>query len=206
MQEFVEIPANKKSIANRKKMYDIGINDVNYQVTPIIEGKRMTCPYYRAWHSMLTRCYSAKYKSKRLTYSKCTVCDDWLIFSIFRNWMMQQDWKDKQLDKDLLVRGNKEYSPTTCMFVTSAINNLLIDSHTIRGQYAIGVYWNKQISKYIANCSVDGKNIYLGCYILETEAHLAYLVFKKELIINVANTQSDVKLKQALLHIANTEY
>jgi len=40
--------------------------------------------------------------------------------------MERQDWEGKHLDKDILIPGNKIYSPDRCIFVSSLIN-LLID-------------------------------------------------------------------------------
>ena len=41
-----------------KLTYGFGVNDAPYQVKPIVNGKRLVCPYYRKWHNMLRRCYS----------------------------------------------------------------------------------------------------------------------------------------------------
>ena len=105
----------------------VGINDADYVVKKFetigyVDGKRKrklvwTCPYHRAWESMLKRCYSAKYQERQPTYKGCTVSDDWLTFSNFRAWMIAQDWEGKHLDKDLLFEGNKIYSTETCVFV-----------------------------------------------------------------------------------------
>ena len=32
--------------------------------------------HYRAWHSMLKRCYDVKYIERRPTYEKCEVCNE----------------------------------------------------------------------------------------------------------------------------------
>ena len=84
MNEFVEIPANKRSLVYRKPIFNIGINDANYQVQPIINGKQLRCPYYVVWIRILTRCYDRKYHTKQPTYKDCYICDEWKLFSNFR--------------------------------------------------------------------------------------------------------------------------
>jgi len=128
---------------------------------------------------------------------------EWKLFSNFKNWMIEQDWKNKELDKDLLIIGNKTYSPNTCMFVTSTINKLIGVHGSSKNTYAIGVSWSKRNNKYRADCDVQGKQRYLGLYLTEEEASQVYRACKKEVIICVANQQSDLKLKSALLNIAN---
>ena len=91
-----------------KLVYGVGVNDAYYSVYKYENGKIVwQCPYYRTWKHMLSRAYSDKFKKKRPTYQDVTVCEEWYSFMCFRAWMVEQDWKGKQLDKDLLVQGNK---------------------------------------------------------------------------------------------------
>jgi len=64
---FKTIPVTKQSIAQRKLVYGVGINDAEYQVNPAIDGSRVMCPAYAAWHGMMKRCYSDKYHNKKPT-------------------------------------------------------------------------------------------------------------------------------------------
>ena len=48
-----------------------------------------------------------------------------------------------QLDKDLLVKGNKVYNESTCVFLPKEINSVLTKSTASRGDYLIGVCWSK---------------------------------------------------------------
>jgi hypothetical protein len=122
--QFIEKPASKKSIAFRKPVHGVGINDADYEIHPTINGKKAMCKYYRSWHSMLERCYSKKVQARQPAYKGCTVCDEWLTFSNFKSWMIKQEWQGKALDKDIRVKGNKVYSPETCMFVTAKENTV----------------------------------------------------------------------------------
>lgn len=107
----------------KKLIYGVGINDAGYAVMKreeagYVDGKRKrklvwACPYFRAWSSMLSRCYSTKWHERYPTYKGCTVSKEWHTFSNFRAWMVTQDWEGKSLDKDLLIEGNKIYSADT---------------------------------------------------------------------------------------------
>jgi hypothetical protein len=78
--------------------------------------------FYSRWVLMLSRCYSERYQKNFPTYIGCTVCKEWHNFQNFAKWMSDKDYKDKQLDKDILIKGNREYSPLACMFVTQKEN------------------------------------------------------------------------------------
>jgi len=196
---FIEIKASKSSLSKRKLVYGAGVNDADYIVMSIINGKQNGCPYYRKWQAMLQRCYSDKYHAKHPTYKGCTVCDEWLTFSNFKRWMMKRDWKNKNLDKDLLSQGNKIYTSELCLFVSSKINTLLTDKKSNRGDYPIGVSLGKTKKRYESRCNVDGKCINLGYFDTTKEAHEAYKNFKYKLISEVALQQTE-PLKSALLN------
>lgn len=206
MQEFIEITASKKSLAFRKPVHGIGINDAWYMVNPKINGKRVMCPYYKVWMNIITRSYSDKYQAKRPTYRGCSVVKEWLTFSNFRGWMEKKDWQGKQLDKDILIPSNKVYGPDTCIFVSGTINHLLTDSSAARGEYPQGTSLHKRSGKYAAQCNVSGKIKYLGLFTTITEAEYAYLIFKANLIKKTAyepEVASNPKLQVALLRYAD---
>ena len=115
------------------------VNDATYTVQPTIEGVRVVCPIYRAWSGMAVRCSSVKERARRQTYDGVFCCEEWKLFSIFREWMLSQIWEGLELDKDILVFGNREYGPETCAFVPSYINCLLLGSDAIRGDLPLGV-------------------------------------------------------------------
>ena len=144
---------------------------------------------------MLKRCYSGEYQKKEPTYKDCTVCKEWLNYSNFKKWYddnyYEIDGEQMALDKDILVKGNKIYSPETCVFVPQNINNLFIKSNKIRGKYPIGVTFNKNKNKYQAYCSmlINGKSQQktLGYYNNIEEAFNAYKQFKEADIKQMAD-------------------
>lgn len=203
----MDIASQQASIKTRKRkklVHGVGINDADYQTQSSVNDTRLICPFYRTWTSMLRRCYSPKLHKTRQTYIGCTVSNEWLIFSKFKAWMETQDFKGKQLDKDILIANNKVYGPDSCLFVTARLNTLLNDRSASRGNYSIGVCFHKGNKKFISRCSDGLKNICIGYFNTEQEAHQAYLKYKKQVIIEVALEQDDIRLKDALLRIADT--
>jgi len=202
---FKEVPANKKSISMRKLVFGVGTNDATYIVKPLINGKQITCPFYAKWSGMIERCQSEILHKKQSTYTECSTCDEWLLFSNFKKWMKTQDWKGKELDKDILVQGNKVYSPETCMFVERSINVLFTNSAAVRGEFPQGVSYHKNNMKFMAKCSSGGKRVHIGYYDNPEDAYTAYRNFKYKLIADIAANQTE-PLKSALLNYKISEY
>jgi len=192
------------NLRRRTPLYGVGINDVDY-VTQHIDkyGNLIRCPYYRKWAGMLERCYSTKSQITRPTYIGCTVSKEWQLFSNFKKWMMKQDYIGKDLDKDILVEGNKIYSKDTCCFVNQSINKLLTDSKAARGKYPVGVHLDKATGKYMVQVGINGKRRNLGLYTTIEDASNAYNLAKSKYIIEKANELTDIRVKEALIKIAN---
>ena len=194
----------------KKLVYGVGINDADYPVQIketicYVDGKRKQklvwiCPFYQKWVSMMARCYSPKYQDKYPTYKDCFVCEEWKYFSNFKEWISQQSYEGKVLDKDILVRANKVYSPETCVLVDSRVNNFLIDSRASRGKYKIGVCWSEKAQKFMAfGGTGSSKQKYLGLFDTELEAHKAWLAFKLEQAKILAAEQTDPRVAKALV-------
>ena len=181
-------------------VYGVGINDANYKVKPVVNGKRAYCKFYDTWVHMLARCYSQKCQNKQPTYIGCSVCDEWLTFSNFKRWMESQDWEGKEIDKDLLFVGNRVYSPETCCFVSSTTNTFILHSLASKGSLPIGVYFNKPSKKYLAQCCnpITKKNENLGRFLCQNEAHKAWKKRKHELACMLADLQTDDRVAGAL--------
>lgn len=181
-----------------KLVYDVGVNDSDYPVNPSVNGVRVLCPYYSVWHSVLERCFSSVFLIKRPTYAECTVCKEWLVFSNFKAWMETQNWVGKHLDKDLLVIGNKHYSPETCVFVDPIVNTFLLDCKASRGKYMVGVCWSERDGKFSSRCRNGKRSVSLGNHHSELEAHLAWREHKHKVACELADKQSDPRVTEAL--------
>ena len=184
----------------RKPLCGVATNDADYYTQKRVNGKNVICHFYNIWSHMITRCYSETYQKKKPTYKSCTVCDDWLIFSNFRKWMDSQYWYMLCLDKDILVKGNKIYSPETCIFISKELNSFTTDSGSTRGNFPIGVHFHKKAGKFRANCNnpFTLKVESLGLFSCPNEAHKAWKARKHELACQWANIVGDERLKHAL--------
>ena len=193
---------NKINFNRKSLVFGVGINDADYIVNQTINKKSEICHFYRRWHDMIKRCYSPVFHIKNKTYKNCTVSKEWLYFMTFREWMVRQDWRGKALDKDILIKGNKIYSPETCLFVPQYINNMLADNDKTRGEYAKGVFWSKQSKKFCSTIGLHNIKKNLGYFNTESEAESAYKKAKGEHIRKVAFQQSDYRIAKALLNHA----
>lgn len=182
-----------------KMVYGVGINDADYQTS----GRTPTnwkCEYKKRWDSIMQRSYSEAFHKKNPTYINCSVHPDWRSFMGFRAWMMTQDWEGKQLDKDILISGNKTYGPDTAVFVTPQTNSFILEKGSSRGKYPIGVTWHKRQQKYVSQIGdMSGKPKTLGYFDTPEDAHLRWYEEKKKQAIELARVQTDPRVANALL-------
>ena len=163
------------------------------KISKFKDGKWCATWEYHKWQSMLKRCFDNKYKEKKPTYKDVTCCNRWLCFANFLEdfaiLKQEYSWDDDiklNLDKDILYKGNKLYSLENCILVPQWINKLFIKRDAKRGEYPIGVCYNKQHKKYQALCSINGKLIGLGYYNTVEEAFNAYKIAKENEIKRIA--------------------
>ena len=190
--------------ANKKLVYGFGINDCG---ETIYKEKA-----YKIWNDMLARCYSYNVKHKHPTYQSCICCDDWRYYSNFKKWFDEQPYRDGyHLDKDILIQDNKVYSPNTCCFVPSYINSLIVYKSKNNGDLMRGVSKEKGQKSYRASCCVNKRNIHLGSFKTEKEAHEAYKRVKYAEIRRVAQEalykrDIDMRVYNALLNYEIKNY
>lgn len=190
-------PVNVASISNRKSLFGVGLNDSNYRTHPRVNGKQISCPIYSVWCSMLCRVYYENKLKLQPAYKDVTVCGEWLNFSNFREWFIENHVDGWQMDKDLLVVGNKVYSPDTCVFVPQWLNSFTISSNSSRGQYLIGVSWDSVKRKFMARCShpKTKKQQNLGTFYNEEQAYLVWLNRKLEIALELKPEMEDIDLR-----------
>lgn len=181
-----------------KEVYNIGyIGKGKYKT---LENKSRT-KAYKIWINMIHRCYDPYYINEHLTYIDCYVCEEWHNFQVFAKWFYENYYEIKNekmnLDKDILIKGNKLYSPETCLIVPERINTLFIKCDKSRGKYPIGVSdcCNKYGCKFLTvYCQTLEKREYLGYFPLDRpfQAFTVYKNFKEEYIKEVANEYKEL--------------
>lgn len=146
---------------------------------------------YCCWVSMLRRCYDNKYHLLKPTYKDCVVCDEWRYFSKFKRWFDENNIKGYHLDKDILIKGNKYYSPETCCFVPPEINTLLLNDKSKRNKKELPVGVSKCGNGYRSRISCKNKIIEIGTFDTPEEAFYAYKEAKEAYIKEVAQEYFD---------------
>ena len=155
--------------------------------------------FYRAWNRVLERAYSEKWLITHPYYAGTTVCEEQHNFQNFAEWCDGQEFfntiddkgKKYALDKDILVKGNKTYSPETCCFVPAELNSLLIRANKVRDILPVGVSFYKKTGKFLASGSFYGKAQHIGYYNTPEEAFQAYKEAKESYIKEVAEKWKD---------------
>ena len=179
----------------------LGFNDRTVQINKSGD----TIYEYKLWNQVRSRCFSKSYKAKDVSYIGCSISDNFLNFTFFFNWCNNQigfgneGW---ELDKDILVKGNKIYSEDTCCFVPSELNKLLLSHRRGRGEHPIGVSYCKLNKRFRASVRKDMKKKTLGYYSTAEEAFYAYKQAKEAHIKEVANKwkdQIDIRVYEALM-------
>lgn len=201
------------------------MNDIRYKtndwskkaITPVMYGvgyhgllyTNSNEESYNRWHWMMNRCYSDAIHELQLQYTGCSVCKEWWNYSNYKLWYDEHRTSIKafgeafEMDKDILIKGNKVYSPETVCFVPKIINSLFTNGRENRGDYPLGVYYDKEKKKYVANMSFGGKNIKLGTFATVEGAFNKYKVYKEELIKKIAEQYKgkiEDKIYQAMMN------
>lgn len=189
-----------------KLICGVGINDADYPVyktTIISDTSKLTwvCPFYSRWKHMIERAYAAYIKKQAPSYEICSVTPEWHYFMTFRKWMVEQDWRGKELDKDLLVPGNRVYSPDTCLFVTNEVNSFMTENKIKKSNLPTGVTFDKKRGYFRAagRDVISKKNKFLGSFATAEEAHYAWSEFKYEQAVLLSEWQTDNRVAEALI-------
>ena len=148
---------------------------------------------YLRWHDMINRCYNEKFLKRQPQYRGCSVCEEWLNYSNFKVWYDQNNIPRMSfdLDKDILFKGNKIYSPETVVFVPHTINTLFLSKKDDRGDFPIGVYCEKDKKRFRAAMSFMGKQIKLGSFETVESAFERYKEYKEDFIKDMAEQFKD---------------
>ena len=204
---FVEFQDNHKAIINTRyshfangviknpyfpDVFGVGMLGSKY---PAWENGKAT-KEYATWKRILQRCFDKNYQEKQPTYKNAVCCEEWLLYDNFYEWLHKQKnfkkWLNNErwaLDKDILIKGNKVYSPETCCLVPQNVNSLFTKCNIARGDTFIGVH--EQEGKFLALCNnpLINKQEYLGSYSIQEQAFQIYKEHKENIIKQVAQIE-----------------
>lgn len=175
------------AVSPHHKIFGVGINDIP-------DFCLDKC--YTVWHSMLRRSYSEVYKLRKPTYWDVYTEEQWHRLSKFKAWFDVNYINGYELDKDILVPGNRMYGEETCCFIPQQINSALIKTKSST-DLPLGVSIKKHTGKYIAQMSTiteDGKRIgvHLGSFTNPEAASQAYKQGKESYIKELAERWKSV--------------
>ena len=207
------------TIVEHRQYVDFKKGNIKNPMTPTVYGigcigigkfkscdeNRKPTKCYVTWNNMMKRCYDSKFQDKHPSYKGCTVCEEWWNFQNFAEWYYSHFYELENetmaLDKDILHKGNKIYSPENCVFVPQCINSLFVKCNNSRGNCPIGV--NKNGNKFQARLSKGNRElISLGYYTTPELAFEAYKIAKEAYIKEVAEEYKDkipCKLYEAMV-------
>lgn len=176
-----------------KSVYGVGYTGLGKYKVSDENGKQT--PAYATWRRMLERAYSSKYHESKPTYKDVSVCEEWHDFQNFAEWYHKNyyeiDGQQIHLDKDILVKNSKIYSPDTCIFVPASVNTLFNKRAASRGNLPIGVTYLESMKKYKAACSFGNNNLVTQLCDNPYEAFDCYKLFKETRIKQVADEFRD---------------
>lgn len=175
-------------------VYGVGASGNKYPTSK--NGKRIK--EHNSWNGILTRCFDKKTKEKYPTYKDTTCCDEWLLYDNFYEWLHSQENFDKWLngsrwavDKDILVKGNKIYSPETCCLVPMNINSFFSSHGNKLYDMPAGIDMVK--GKFLVRCCnpITNNRERLGLYKTLEEAFCVYKQRKEDIIKQLAQKEFD---------------
>ncbi len=143
--------------------------------------------HYIIWKDMLGRSYDEKKRKKHPSYKNCTVDPRWHNFQIFAAWFEENYIEGFCLDKDILIKGNKVYSPETCCFVPYALNNLIKTGNNI---------YKSLNGRFKVQLSIRGNTCYLGCFSNKKEALQVFKRAKEAYIKELTNEWKNLITEQ----------
>jgi len=148
----------------------------------------------RYYQNMRTRAKNPNYKALYPTYKDVSITPFMDDFQLFAEWCLHQKgfgYKGFVLDKDITCKGNQVYDENKCVFVPPVINAFILNNYSkVRNEeLPIGVTLDKSCGKYMACCArLNGKNTTVGRFKTTTEAGIAYINFKNNLALVLADT------------------
>lgn len=176
----------------------VGVGDYK----PKIKGRHTR--EYVAWRNMLKRCYEYDNNPRDFSYEECSVCEEWHNFQNFAKWYSENTYEvpshiSLSIDKDIKMKGNKVYSPDTCLIVPMRINLFFLRWEYNNGNTGIPCVYKRSSGNY----KVLVHNAYGGTFTTKEEA----IVVRNDLIANMVseliNDYKNIMPKNILEYISH---
>lgn len=202
-KHWAHVTSNQLRTGRIKNPYMPRIHGVGYvgvgEHPASIDGKDSAA--YTTWSKMLERCYCRKKQASNPSYIGFSVEPEWHNFQNFAEWYESQPFKGDgyQLDKDILVKGNRVYSRHACRFVPAIINKILCSNDFRRGDLPMGV--QEKSGRYYVKLSMLGKVQVVGSFSTIDEAAAAYKAARESYVYKCAEMhkdQMDIEIYHAL--------
>ena len=149
---------------------------------------------YPIWGGIIRRCYDDKAQEKTPTYIDCSVDERWHNYQNFAKWYEENYVEGFHLDKDILIKGNKIYSPETCCFVPREINHWFREPRRVKSKDLTGIDIlknNKFQARFCTSIGRISKN-----FNTFEEAFSYYKTKKEHKLKELADTWKDKITKQ----------
>jgi hypothetical protein len=177
----------------------IGIGIVGTEYNIKNESNNKNIREYVVWKAMLERCFDNKKKEENPAYQDVTCCKEWLYFPNFYKWLHSQENFDKwtgkckefNIDKDIIKKGNKIYSPENCCLVPWYVNAIFVKDQEHRGDLPIGLSYSGMHNQVRVRCHnpLTKKSDYLGTFYDIIDGFNEYKKHKEYLIKEVARLE-----------------
>lgn len=145
------------------------------------------------WKSMIERCYKNVGNERNKGYKNCLVCEDWHCYANFKKWYDENYYEIENerihLDKDILAKESKVYSPDTCVFVPEYINYIFKKNVSKNKDLPTGI--TRYGNRYKVYIGINYKRVYLGTFDSVEEAFYYYKEAKEKEIKRVADLYKD---------------
>ena len=142
--------------------------------------------HFRQWNAIFSRCYKSN-STNMPAYADCIVGEDWMNLQVFCDWNEANYPKDThgykwEIDKDLLGKGSKIYSSSTCCYLPKEMNLFLARMNDVGIYKHIGLTGIPSYRVWVRQGKeIDSKqNHYVGSYSAYEEAYEVWKAKKKE--------------------------